>query len=38
VAENILLKHQLLILRRSRHRAPNLRCGDRVVFGSFHSS
>ena len=25
VAENLLLKHQLLILQRSRRRAPNLR-------------
>ena len=33
VAENLLLKHQLLILRRSRRRAPNLRASDRVFFG-----
>ena len=33
VAENLLLKHQLLILRRSRRRAPNLRCSDRLLFG-----
>src|SRR6266403_4662538 len=33
VAENILLKQQLLILRRSRRRAPNLRAADRVLFG-----
>src|SRR5437899_4144507 len=33
VAENLLLKHQLLILRRSRQRAPNLRSSDRVLFG-----
>src|SRR5260370_31925514 len=33
VAENILLKQQLLILRRSRRRAPNLRSVDRVLFG-----
>jgi len=33
VAENLLLKHQLLILRRSRRRAPNLRSSDRVLFG-----
>ena len=33
VAENILLKQQLLILRRSRRRTPNLRVVDRVLFG-----
>src|SRR5947209_6861709 len=33
VAENVLLKQQLLILRRSRRRAPNLRSVDRVLFG-----
>lgn len=33
VAENLLLKHQLLILRRSRQRAPNLRSSDRLLFG-----
>ena len=33
VAENLLLKHQLLILRRSRRRAPNLHSSDRVLFG-----
>jgi hypothetical protein len=33
VAENLLLKHQLLIVRRSRRRAPNLRCSDRLLFG-----
>src|SRR6266566_6361507 len=33
VAENLLLKHQLLILRRSRRRAPNLRSSDRLLFG-----
>src|SRR5713101_4867216 len=33
VAENILLKQQLLILGRSRRRAPNLRSVDRVLFG-----
>src|SRR5258707_11799690 len=33
VAENIVLKQQLLILRRSRRRAPNLRSADRVLFG-----
>src|SRR5262245_19756241 len=34
VAESVLLKHQLLILNRTRRRAPNLRVTDRVVAGS----
>jgi len=33
VAESVLIKHQLLILNRSRQRAPNLRLSDRVVAG-----
>lgn len=33
VAESVLVKHQLLILNRSRHRAPNLRPADRIVAG-----
>jgi len=33
VAESLLVKHQLLILNRSRKRAPNLRLSDRVVAG-----
>ena len=33
LAENLLLKHQLLILRRPRRRAPNLRPTDRLLFG-----
>jgi transposase InsO family protein len=32
-AESLLLKHQLLISNRSRHRAPNLTAFDRVVLG-----
>jgi putative transposase len=32
-AESLLLKHQLLISNRSRHRAPNLSTLDRVVLG-----
>src|SRR5688572_12874222 len=32
-AESLLLKHQLLILNRSRARAPNLRPIDRVIAG-----
>ena len=31
VAESVLVKHQLLILNRSRKRSPNLRPSDRVV-------
>ena len=33
VAESVLLRHQLLILNRSRRRAPNLRLTDRTVAG-----
>ena len=33
VAESVLLKQQLLILNRSRKRAPNLRACDRFVAG-----
>lgn len=33
VAENLLLKQQLLVIARSRHRAPNLRTIDRVILG-----
>jgi putative transposase len=33
VAESVLAKHQLLILNRSRRRAPNLRLLDRLVAG-----
>src|SRR4029434_816949 len=33
VAESVLLKHQLLILNRSRQRSPNLRVSDRLVAG-----
>src|SRR3981081_3014081 len=33
VAESLLVKHQLLIVNRSRQRAPNLRALDRVVAG-----
>jgi hypothetical protein len=32
-AESLLLKHQLLISNRSRHRAPNLTSVDRVILG-----
>jgi len=33
VAESLLLKHQLLILNRSRQRAPNLSASDRIFAG-----
>ena len=33
VAESVLVKHQLVILNRSRKRSPNLRTSDRVVAG-----
>jgi hypothetical protein len=33
VAESVLVKHQLLILNRSRKRSPNLRASDRMVAG-----
>jgi putative transposase len=32
-AESLLLKHQLLILNRSRQRAPNLSAADRILAG-----
>src|SRR5215467_2039925 len=31
IAESTLLKHQLLIVNRPRHRAPNLRVTDRFI-------
>ena len=33
IAENLLLKQQLIVLRRGRQRAPNLTVGDRVLCG-----
>ena len=33
VAESMLVKHQLLILNRSRKRSPNLRLADRMIAG-----
>src|ERR1019366_621243 len=33
LAENMLLKQQLLVLQRSRRRAPNLRTTDRLFIG-----
>ena len=33
IAENLLLKQQLIVLRRARQRAPNLKVGDRILCG-----
>ncbi len=33
IAENLLLKHQLLVYRRSRKRSPNLSVSDRALLG-----
>jgi hypothetical protein len=33
VAESLLLKHQLLIVNRSRQRTPNLRSSDCILAG-----
>ena len=33
VAESLLLKHQLLIVNRSRQRSPNLSSWDRILAG-----
>ncbi len=33
VAESVMVKHQLLILNRSRYRSPNLRASDRILAG-----
>src|SRR5262249_12406944 len=33
IAESVLIKHQLLIVNRSRRRAPNLRVSDRLIAG-----
>ena len=33
VAENLLLKQQLIVLRRPRQRAPNLTIADRLLCG-----
>ena len=34
MAENLLLKQQLIVLRRGRQRAPNLRPSDRLLCRS----
>src|SRR5260370_29000823 len=33
IAEKLLLKQQLIVLRRARHRAPNLTLSDRLLCG-----
>ncbi len=33
IAETLLIKHQLVVLNRSRRRAPNLTAADRIVMG-----
>ena len=33
VAESLLVKHQLVIVNRSRERAPNLRTSERIIAG-----
>ena len=33
MAENLLLKQQLIVLRRARQRAPNLTLRDRLLYG-----
>jgi len=33
IAESVLTRHQILILNRSRKRAPNLRVSDRIIVG-----
>ena len=33
IAENLLLKHQLVVLRRGRQRSPNLMQSDRLLCG-----
>ena len=34
-AESLAVKHQLLIMKRSRRRGPNLTGCDRLILGSF---
>jgi hypothetical protein len=33
IAENLILKQQLIVLRRARQRAQNLALGDRLICG-----
>ena len=35
LSENLVLKRQLLVLRRSRRAAPNLGTADRLLFGFY---
>jgi hypothetical protein len=35
VAESLAVKHQLLIMKRSRRRAPNLTSWDRLLLGFY---
>ena len=35
LAETLVVKHQLLVINRARHRAPNLTSYDRIVLVSF---
>jgi hypothetical protein len=35
VAESLAVKHQLLIMKRSRRRAPNLTSWDRLMLGFY---
>jgi hypothetical protein len=33
IAESVTIKHQFLIMNRSRQRSPNLRASDRIIAG-----
>ncbi len=35
IAETLVIKHQLVILNRSRRRAPNLTAANRIVMGLY---
>ena len=37
VAESLAVKHQLLIMKRSQRRAPNLTSWDRLLLGILHA-
>ena len=37
IAENLILKQQLIVLCRARKRAPNLTSSDRLLFGFWSS-
>ena len=34
IAENLMLKQQLIVLSRARRKAPNLQTGDRFLLGA----